>query len=112
MDHQFGELQNFKEQMGRGGGKQNSLAGEAGLVEVAWDRNPWENKQLQRQSPQENQCTHPDHKAYVDKLQSEARVILGEFSVTNGSDVIEQRPARGGSMRPPQSCSQAYLSMR
>lgn len=46
MDHQFGELQSFKEQMGRGGGKQKSLAGEAGSVEVAWDRNPQENKQL------------------------------------------------------------------
>lgn len=46
MDHQFGELQIFKEQIGTGGGKQKSLAGEAGLVEVAWDRNPWENKQL------------------------------------------------------------------
>lgn len=46
MDHQFGELQIFKEQMGTGGGKQKNLAGEAGLVEVAWDRNPWENKQL------------------------------------------------------------------
>ena len=37
------------------------------------------------------------------------RVILGEVSVTNGSDVMEQRPAWGGSLRPPLSCSQAYL---
>lgn len=43
MDHQFGEPQSF-----RGGGeKENrSLAGETGLPEVAWDRNPRENKQL------------------------------------------------------------------
>lgn len=46
MDHQFGELQNFKEWIEREGGKQKSLTGERGLVEVAWDRNPWENKQL------------------------------------------------------------------
>lgn len=46
MDHQFGELQSLKEQMGRGGVKENSLAGEVGPVEVAWDRNPRENKQL------------------------------------------------------------------
>lgn len=46
MDHQFGELRNLKEQMGRGGGQGESLAGEKGVVEVAWDRSPWANKQL------------------------------------------------------------------
>ena len=46
MDHQFGELQNFKEEMRKGEGKPKSLAGEVGSVEVAWDRIPWENKEL------------------------------------------------------------------
>lgn len=98
-----------------GGGKQKSLTGDKGLVEVAWDRNPWANKQLaelQRQSPNEDQCTHPDHKAHMDKLHSEGRFILREVNVTNGSDMMEPEIAQGAGMRPPWGCSQAYLSMR
>lgn len=44
MDHQFGEPRSFKG--GRRGRENRSLAGETGLPEVAWDRNPRENKQL------------------------------------------------------------------
>lgn len=46
MDHRFGELQKFKEQMGWGGGQQNRLAGGKRWIEVAWDGGPQENKQL------------------------------------------------------------------
>lgn len=44
MDHQFGELQNFKRRREERGKIEVLL--ERGLPEVAWDRNPRENKQL------------------------------------------------------------------
>lgn len=38
---------------------------------------------------------NPDHKAHVDKSHSEGRFILGEVSVTNGSDMMKPQTSPG-----------------
>lgn len=43
MDHPLGELQDFKEQMG-GGRQTEKSCWRGGAAEVAWDRNPRENR--------------------------------------------------------------------
>lgn len=111
MDHQFGELQNFIEQVGREGNKQKVLLERRGGGGSSGQESVGEQAAL----PNFRDSHLKRTSAHIQITRSRGqtafrRVILGEVSVTNGSDdVMEQRPAWGGSMRPPLSCSQAYL---
>lgn len=112
MDHRFGELQNFTEQVERGGNRKSCWRGWGGGGSLGQES---VGEQAALLNFRDSHLKRTSAHIQITRSRGQTafgRVILGEVSVTNGSDVMEQRPAWGGSMRPPLSCSQAYLSMR